>query len=390
MKKRKWFSLIDKVWKYENLSSATALVASNAGAAGVDRQSVQGFLADKDLHLREIKRLLQEKRYEPYAVRAVEIPKSNGKTRMLGIPCVRDRVVQQSLRIVMEPIFEQKFKDCSFGFRPNRDCHKAIAKVEEYIRAGNVWVVEVDIENFFDSINHVMLIDEVAEEISDGSVLKLIRAFLTSGVLKDGCLLEKTQGTPQGGVISPLLANIFLHPFDEDLTRQGFNLVRYADDAVVLCQTEQEADMAMSAVLASLAKLNLKANLSKTKKVRLTIDDGIEFLGFLITEKYKFPRVNAVSSFKDKVRCRTRRTAPVSLKELIMNVNPVLRGWGNYFKVGNSYKSFEKLDSWVRMRLRCFVEKRKSRMANYCLTNKLFESNGLVSLLDLWKELHSL
>ena len=245
MKKRKWFSLIDKVWKYDNLDAATALVARNSGAAGVDKQSIHEFLMDKDNHLLEIQRLLHEKRFEPYPVRAVEIPKDNGKTRILGIPTVRDRIVQQSLRIVMEPIFEAKFNECSYGFRPNRNCHQAIAKVEEYIKAGNLWVVEVDIENFFDSINHELLIDEVAEEISDGSILKLIRSFLKSGMMKNGTLLEKIEGTPQGGVISPLLANIYLHPLDDVLTHQGFNLVRYADDAVILCQTEQEANNAI-------------------------------------------------------------------------------------------------------------------------------------------------
>jgi len=148
MKKRKWFSLIDKVWKYDNLQSATALVAKNAGAAGVDNQSIKEFLADKDKHLLEIERMLREKQYEPHPVRAVDIPKDNGKIRSLGIPAVRDRIVQQSLRIVMEPIFEVKFKDCSYGFRPNRNCHQVISKVEEYIRAGNLWAVEIDIENF--------------------------------------------------------------------------------------------------------------------------------------------------------------------------------------------------------------------------------------------------
>ena len=389
MKKRKWFSLIDKVWKYRNLDAATALVAQNAGAAGVDKQSIKEFLANKENNLLEIRRLLYEKQYEPHPVRAVGIPKDNGKIRILGIPAVRDRVVQQSLRIVMEPIFEAKFKDCSYGFRPGKNCHQAIAKVEEHIRGGNLWAVEVDIENFFDSIDHEMLIDEVAEEISDGSILRLIRAFLKSGVIKDGELLEKSEGTPQGGVISPLFANIYLHPLDEALTQQNFNLVRYADDFVIMCATEQEAERAISVTMSILSKLKLKANLSKTRKLQLNDLEGIEFLGFLITAKYRFPRQKAISKFKDKVRCKTRRTAPVSLKKLTANLNPVIRGWGEYFKKGNSHKAFDRLDQWIRMRLRCFVEKRKSYMANYRLTNEFFEANGLVSLLSLWK-LHSL
>lgn len=385
MKKRKWYSLIDKVWRADNLEKAIAMVARNAGAAGVDKQSIKDFLADKEKHLQEVSRLLREKRYQPRPVRMVEIPKDNGKVRRLGIPSVRDRVVQQSLRLVLEPIFEAKFKDCSYGFRPNRNCHQAIAKVDEYIKAGNLWAVEVDIENFFDSIDHEMLIDQVAEEISDGSILKLIRAFLTSGVMKEGEFFEKTEGTPQGGVISPLLANIFLHPFDEALVQQNFNLVRYADDAIVLCSSEEEADRAMSAIISCLAKLKLRANLSKTKKVLLTDLGGTEFLGFLITAKYRFPRTKAVNKFKEKVKRKTRRNAPVDLKELIANLNPVIRGWGGYFKIGNSYKTFERLDQWIRMRLRCFIEKRKSYNANYRLRNKWFEANGLISLLSLLK-----
>lgn len=384
MKKRKWFSLIDKVWRYDNLEKAAEAVVRNAGAAGIDEVTTKEFLANKDMHLREINRLLREKQYEPQPVRAVEIPKDNGKTRTLGIPTVRDRVVQQSLRMVLEPIFEAKFKDCSYGFRPNRGCHKAITKVEEYIEAGNLWAVEVDIEKFFDSVDQEMLIDQVAEEISDGSTLRLIRALLKSGIMKDGKIKASEEGTPQGGVISPLLANIYLHPLDEALEKD-FNLVRYADDAVILCQTEEEADRAMSAFISILEKLKLKANLSKTRKVKLTDQEGTEFLGFLITAKYKFPRKKAIKKFKDKVKSKTRRTAPVSLEQMIENLNPVIRGWGTYFKVGNSYKSFERLDQWIRMRLRCFVEKRKSYNANYRLSIKLFETKGLVSLLSLLK-----
>lgn len=285
----------------------------------------------------------------------------------------------------MEPIFEPKFKDCSYGFRPDRNCHQAIDKIQEYIMAGNLWAVEFDIEAFFDSINHELLIDFVAEEISDGSFLKLIRSFLTAGVMRDGVRYDQDKGTPQGGVISPLLANIYLHRFDEVMTTNGFNLVRYADDFVVLCKTEEEADKTISLALGTLCKLKLNANYTKTRKVHLTEQGGIEFLGFLITAKYKFPRKNAIAKFRENVRHRTRRLAPVSLKEMIKQLNPTIRGWGNYFKIGNSHRSFRLLDSWIRMRLRCFIEKYKSHNANYRLTNKFFEENGLLSLLSLLK-----
>ena len=385
MKKRKWYSLIDKVWRHDNLEKAADLVIRNAGAAGVDRQSTKQFLVNKDIHLQEIIRLLREKRYEPKPVKTFEIPKDNNKVRSLGIPTVRDRIVQQSLRLVTEPIFENKFKDCSYGFRPNRNCHQAVAKVEAYINAGNLWAVEVDIENFFDSIDHELLIDQVADEISDGRILKLIRAFLTSGIMKEGKTIAKKEGTPQGGVISPLLGNIYLHPLDEALTEQGFNLVRYADDQVIMCKSEEEADRALSAFMSILEKLKLKANMSKTKKVKLSDEEGTEFLGFLITAKYKFPRDKSIKKFKDKVRARTRRIAPVSLKQLIQNLNPIIRGWGEYFRKGNSYKAFAKLDSWIRMRLRCFIEKHKSYNANKRISNNFFESNGLISLLTMRK-----
>lgn len=381
----KWYSLIDKVWRPKNLELAAELVVQNAGAAGIDKQTVKEFLGNKDIQFQEITRLLQEKRYVPQPVRSVGIPKDNGKTRFLGIPTVRDRVIQQSTRIVMEPIFEPKFKDCSYGFRPNRNCHQALDKIQEYVAAGNLWAAEFDIEAFFDSIDHELLIDFVAEEISDGSFLKLIRSFLTAGVMKAGVRYDQDKGTPQGGVISPLLANIYLHLLDEVMTANGFNLVRYADDYVVLCKTEEEADKAIELSNSILGKLKLKANSTKTRKVQLTDRDGFEFLGFLITAKYRFPRKKAIAKFRENVRRKTRRLAPVSLKEMIKQLNPTIRGWGNYFKAGNSYGAFQMLDSWTRMRLRCFIEKCKSKNANYRLTNKFFEENGLFSLFSLLK-----
>lgn len=384
-KKLKWYSLIDKVWRPKNLELAAELVARNAGAPGIDKQAIGEFLENKDMHFQEIIRLLREKRYVPQAVKSVGIPKDDGRIRYLGIPTVRDRVIQQSVRIVMEPIFEPKFKECSYGFRPGRNCHQALDKVQEYIRAGNFWVAEFDIESFFDSIDHELLIDFVAEEISDGSFLKLIRAFLTAGVMKEGVLYSTDTGTPQGGVISPLLANIYLHLLDETMTTNGFNLVRYADDFVVLCKTEEEADRAIELVLSTLSQLKLKANYTKTRKVQLTDEDGFEFLGFLITAKYRFPRKKAIAKFRENIRRKTRRLAPVSLKEMVKRLNPTIRGWGNYFKAGNSHNVFRMLDSWIRMRLRCFIEKYKSKNANYRLTNKFFEENNLKSLLSLLK-----
>lgn len=383
MKKRKWYSLIDKIWKYDNLEDAFSKVKVNGGVAGIDRVSIEQFEKQRQQNLLEIQRLLRNKRYRAIPVKRVEIPKSNGKFRPLGIPTVRDRVVQQATLNILGPIFEAKFLDCSYGFRKGRNTHQAIAKIEQYRDEGCEWVVEADIESFFDTVDHELLIDQVAKEISDGSVIKLIRSWLEAGALKGTKLIEADVGTVQGGVISPLLANIYLHPFDVRLSALGYKLVRYADDFVIICKSEEDADRTIKAINQILSEMKLKVNANKTGVVKLTHEDGFEFLGFKIFGGHKIPREKAVKGFKDKVRVITRRQQPNNIEEVIRRLNPVIRGWGNYFKIANVNWLYNGLDSWTRMRLRSFIEKKKSYEANRRLTNKYFSELGLSTLSSL-------
>lgn len=382
-KKRKWYSLIDKVYEMRNLKEAWNKVRNNRGSGGIDGITIARFEKQKELYLREIHRLLRQHRYYPYPVKRTFIPKPDGDKRPLGIPTVRDRVVQQALLNTLDrfKIFESKFLDCSFGFRPNRNAHQAIAKVEQLRDEGYVWVVDTDIQKFFDTVQHERLIDMIAEEISDGSVLRLIRAFLKSGVLDEGKLIIKEYGTPQGGVISPLLANIYLHPFDVEMTQRDYRMVRYADDFLVMCRTKEQAMKAFADAKEILGNLGLTL---KDEKTRIAyIGEGIQFLGFKIYEKHKVPKEESVKKFKENIRRVTRRLQPVKLQTVVQRVNPIIRGWGNYFKIGNVNWLFKGLDEWVRMRLRWFVEKRKSYDCNFRIPNKVFINMGLVTLSSL-------
>lgn len=380
-KKRKWYSLIDKVWRVQNLEEAWRRVRANRGSSGVDRVSVEQFECNLENNLWELHRLLREKRYKPEPVLRVTVPKGDGKYRPLGIPAVRDRVAQQALLRVLEPIFESKFLDCSFGFRPARSQLDALQRVEHYRDVeGCKWVVEADIEGFFDHVDHELLLDFVNEEVSDGSVLRLIRSWLEAGVFTGGVVEESTGGVPQGGPISPFLANIYLHPFDLEMTELGYRLVRYADDFVVLCKSEEEADCALRDAERVLGELGLSVKAGKTRTVKLSNGDGFGFLGFEIYSEHKVPRKSAVRKFKDSVRRLTRRQQPVNVREVVHRLNPLILGWGNYFRHGNVGWLFKGLDQWTRMRLRCFMEKRKSCYANYRIKNAYFEALGLVRL----------
>ena len=270
----------------------------------------------------------------------------------MGIPAIKDRVVQQALLNRLQRIFEPKFCDCSFGFRPGRSPHQAIEKIEEYIKEGYQWVVEVDIEKFFDTVDQKKLIDLVAEEIADGRVLKLIQSFLRCGVMEDMKVEYQVTGTPQGGVISPLLANIYLHPYDEKMTQEGYKVIRYADDIIILARSRDEAEKALKRTREILeGELNLKLNAQKTKIVHKR--QTFEFLGFLFGcgySDYKIPRKRAIKTFKDKVRHLTRRQQPKSMSQIVRELNPVVRGWGNYYLRGNCQRIFTQLDFWLRNR----------------------------------------
>jgi RNA-directed DNA polymerase len=387
LSRRKWYSLYDKVYALPNLERAWEKVRSNRGAGGIDRQTIASFERKKEQELLELQRLLREKRYRPHPLRRVYIPKANGEQRPLGIPTIRDRVVQQALLNILGPIFEPLFHERSYGFRPQRDTHQAIEQVRKALGEGREWIVDVDIRKYFDTVNHELLLDAVNEEISDGSVLRLLRMFLESGVLENGVRMETEEGTPQGGVISPLLANIYLNRFDWEMAKAGYEVVRYADDFVVLCASQDEAQQAYEAVKHIIeGQLHLQLHPEKTRIVHHN-EGTFDFVGFLVHRRYLWPRIKSLDKFTDRVRILTRRQQAKNVQEVIRDLNYALRGFGNYFRVADVKGLFGELDGWIRMRLRCFMEKKKAvKHQNYRITNDLLVSLGLVSLSNLKAE----
>ena len=381
-KKKKYHSLIDKVWNWRNLNDAWRKVKQNRGAGGIDEVSIEEFEWNLEQNLNEIQRLLKQDRYVPKPVKRVYIPKPDGRQRPLSIPTIRDRVVQQALKNVIEPIFETEFSDSSFGYRPGKNAKQAIERIEEVRDEGHEWVVDADIKAFFDTVNHEKLIDEVAERISDGRVLRLIRSFLEADIMEQGQgLARNVIGTPQGGVISPLLANICLHYFDERMAELGYEVVRYADDFIVLCGSEEEARGALSQVKRVLRELELTLHSEKTRLKN--IREGVDFLGFTVYIGHKVPRKEAVRKYKDAVRRVTRRNLPINLEMVIQRLNPIVIGWGNYYRIASVKSLYKSLDGWTRMRLRAFKEKKKSYNSNRRITNVFLSNLGLKSLSSL-------
>jgi group II intron reverse transcriptase/maturase len=291
-------------------------------------------------------------------------------------------VVQQATVQVIGPLFEERFLACSFGYRPGRSAQRAVWWVREAIRGGDQWVVEFDIEGFFDNLNHHRLLREVAKVVDDVEVIGLIRRWLRAGVLTDRGLEPRRAGTPQGGVISPLLANVYLHRLDKEVRAAGFRLIRYSDDFVILADRRWKANAADRLVRAVLADIGLEVAEAKSGIVK--VNAGFEFLGFQFQGRFLRPRSQALTRFKDKVRRRTRRVAPVSLGKMIVDLNPLIRGWGHYYKVGDVTSLFGDLDGWIRMRLRSKVIGRHATGAtNRTIPNHVLRSLGLVSLDDL-------
>lgn len=372
--------LLEAIADPANLAVAWAQVRANRGAGGVDGQTIVAFEADAQHQLEALRRrLLSAERYVPPPVRRVEIPKPDGRVRPLGIPTVGDRVVQQAVVQVIGPAFEARFLPCSFGYRPGRSAQAAVWWVNKAIRDGDRWVAEFDIVGFFDNLNHQRLLREVGKVIDDPEVLGLIRRWLRAGVLTETALEARTTGTPQGGVISPLLANIYLHRLDSEVRSAGFRLIRYADDFVILCDRRWKAEAADRLVRHILADIGLQV--AETKSAIVKAADGFEFLGFTVHGRFLRPRPKALARFKDAVRARTRRQAPVSLEQMILDLNPLLRGWGNYYAIGHVQSLFEDLDKWIRMRLRSKVRGSKARaVSNAKLPTRTLTGLGLVSL----------
>lgn len=359
----RWFSLMDKVWSLKNLRASFGRVKANAGAAGTDRQTIAMFERNLEANLERLRWELQENRYRPGAVRRVWIDKPGSTDkRPLGIPNVRDRVVQTALRNVIEPIFEREFAEHSYGFRPKRGCKDALRRVEQLLKAGHRWVVDADLKSYFDTIPHERLMQKVAQRVSDGDLLDLIRTYLQQPVEDGGQSLEPESGSPQGAVISPLLSNIYLSDLDHLMAREGMEMVRYADDLVVLCRTQQEAQRAMETLCAWAREHGLTIHPTKTRIVNAEDREGggFDFLGYRFERGRKWPRHKSMLNLREAIRSRTPRTSGLSLLQIIGRVNKVLRGWFEYFKHAHA-RTFADLDGWIRMRLRSILRRRAGR-----------------------------
>lgn len=388
----KWFSLIDKVWRAQTLAAAWQQVKSNRGAAGIDRVSVARFAANEARYLEELGQALKEGRYRPSAVRRVEIPKADGKTRPLGIPTVSDRIVQTAVKRVIEPIFEKAFVPTSYGFRPGRGCKDALRQVDRLLKDGYTHVVDADLKGYFDSIPHDRLMARVKGFISDGRLLALIESWLHQDIVQDLQRWTPTGGTPQGAVISPLLANLYLHELDQQMAESGWAMVRYADDFVILCATAEEAEAALAQIRAWVSANGLSLHPDKTHVGDCRIaGQGFEFLGYRFEAGTRRVRKKSLQALKDKIRDRTRRTRGVSLQRVIAELDPMLKGWFGYFKHAHRWE-FAALDGFIRRRLRAMLRKQEKRPgAGRChhdhrrWPNAFFAQAGLFTLDRAWQ-----
>lgn len=388
----KWYSLIDKVYAPTTLKLAWARVHANNGAAGVDGQSVERFAAKAEAYLSELATALREDTYRPQAVRRVEIPKGDGRTRPLGIPTVKDRIVQQATRLVIEPIFESAFCDGSYGFRPGRGCHDALREVDRLLKAGYTHVVDADLKSYFDTIPHQHLMARVEQRISDGRLLGLIRGWLKADILQDLDRWTPVVGSPQGAVISPLLANIYLDPLDRLMAENGYRMVRYADDFVILTRDHAEAEAALALVTGWVASNGLTLHPDKTRIANCRKKgNGFEFLGYRFERGRRHVRKKSLDKLKETIRQKTKRTRGQSLKVVIVDLNRMLRGWFGYFKHAHP-RIFSVLDKMIRRRLRAML-RRQTRRSGFGLTradhqrwpNAYFAHAGLFALYPAWQ-----
>src|ERR1700674_2905130 len=367
---KKVHSLIDKVYKRKNLEMAWERVKANRGSGGVDGQNLEDFEAQLEQQLDRLQRELKEDSYQPLPVRQHPIPKRDkpGEYRVLGIPAIYDRVCQQALLNRLEPIFEPLFDDASFGYRRGRSTKDALRKVRKEIQGGSEWIVDADLRDFFGSVDHEKLLTLVAQRVADSRVLRLIKAMLKAGSYGKGQLFPTERGTPQGGVVSPTLSNILLTPFDREMRLRGYQLTRYADDWVITCKSAAEARAAVDAARRILKQLGVELHPQKTRIVHVRY--GFEFLGYKIKRGkrlylpatkirsrarsgglYAYPREKSIRRFKDEVRQRTKRRAPLATEQLIEALNPLLRGWGEYYKRAHVRKLFNQLDRWIVRRI---------------------------------------
>ena len=388
----KWYSLMDKVWSLKTLWLAWEKVRANRGAAGVDGQSIERFEAQAGKYLEELSEALRNGHYRSQAVKRVEIPKGGGQTRPLGIPTVKDRIVQTAVKMVIEPIFEVQFLATSFGFRPERGCKDALREVDKLIKEGYVHVVDADLKAYFDSIPQDRLMQRVEEYISDGRVLALIKDWLEQDILAGMQRWTPTAGTPQGAVLSPLLANLYLHPLDLRMMAKGYRMVRYADDFVVLCRTAEEARAALSEIENWVNENGLTLHPDKTHVGDCRIKgQGFEFLGYRFEAGKRWVRKKSLHKLKERIREKTRRTRGESLQRIAQDLNPMLKGWFQYFKHAH-HRTFDNLDGFIRRRLRALLRKQEGKPGfgrthedNKRWPNAYFANAGLFALYPAWR-----
>lgn len=381
----KWHSLMDKVHAPANLHSAYREVAANRGAPGVDNVTIEDFTAGLTRNIDKLEHQLRDGTYRPQSIKRVHIPKpGTNETRPLGIPTVRDRVVQNALRHVLEPILERQFAEHSYGFRPNRGCKDALRRVDRLVKAGYKYTVDVDLKSYFDTIPHDRLVQDLRKHVADNSVIGLVEKFLQAEVLDGLEHWTPTTGAPQGAIISPLLSNLYLNELDHKMASAGYEMTRYADDLVIQCRTREEAEAALELVRTWTTARGLTLHPTKTKIVHVD-EDGFEFLGYRFIKHRRFPRQKSLTKFKDTIRGKTKRNNGQSMQTIIADVNRTLRGWYEYFK--HSWRTtFSDLDGWIRMRLRSILRKRAGRrgrghgLDHHRYPNAYFAELGLFSM----------
>jgi len=388
----KWFSLIDKVFSYSNLCRGFQKVKQNGGSTGTDKQSISEVESHLEFEMKKLSKELQDGTYQPRPIRRHYIPKPGTKEmRPLGIPCVRDRAVQTVVRQVIEPIFEIGFAEQSYGFRPGRSCKDALRRVDTLLRQGYHWVVDIDLKSYFDTIPHAELMSLIGQQISDGRMLELINSFLKQGIMEGLKVWEPEGGVPQGAVVSPVLSNIYLNPLDHLMAKSGWEMVRYADDGVILCKTQEEAFQSLQILQDWLNKAKLILHPEKTRIVDATKPGGFDFLGYHFERGWKKPRKKSLGKFKDNIRKETRRNNGNSLRSIIENLNPIIRGWFGYFKHSLKW-IFPELDGWIRRRLRSILRKRRKGKGiskgidHQRWPNRFFQEMGLFSLKNAYIE----
>jgi RNA-directed DNA polymerase len=383
----KWFRLVDKVWSLKNLGRSLEKVVAKGGSAGIDNQSARQIEAHKSQTIAKLEQELRASQYEPQAVKRVWIPKpGSNEKRPLGVPTLRDRIVQGALLHVMEPIFERDFAPQSYGFRPGKGCKEALRRVDELLKGGSHWVVDADLKAYFDTIPQERLMDRIREKIADGRVLKLLEQMLQAGVMDSAKGWQPTeQGTPQGAVISPLLSNIYLDGLDWQMAKGGFEMVRYADDFIVLCSSQEQAQEALEQVRRWVNENGLTLHPIKTRLVDASQAGGFDFLGYHFERGMKWPRKKSMDKLKDTIREKTRRTDGRSLRIICEDLNRTLRGWFEYFKHSKE-NVFEAIDGYTRGRLRSILRKRMAKRGRGCgkdhqrWPNAYFNTMGLFSL----------